>query len=70
MLGIIEIELIKKIHQAGAANGIEDPFFSLALDVKQVPSSPTLRQRFNGLSQQKGECESPREGTSLPWPQN
>jgi len=29
------------------------PFISLALDVKQVPSSPTLRQRFNGLAQQK-----------------
>lgn len=31
----------------------EDPFFRLALDLKLVPSSPTLRQRLNDLAQQE-----------------
>ncbi|NLI94013.1 MAG: IS1380 family transposase [Peptococcaceae bacterium] len=30
-----------------------DPFFRMALDLKQIPSSPTLRQRLNDLGQQK-----------------
>lgn len=31
----------------------DDPFFRLALDLKYVPSSPTLRQRLNDLAQQE-----------------
>lgn len=44
----------------------EEPFFDLALDIKQVPSCSTLRQRFNQLGEIEQSDSFPTD-ISLPY---